>query len=44
MKTRLNRMQYRAGLLAGFLASTRFDLPPFSVTPTVKDRQAVLLR
>jgi putative transposase len=30
VKTRLKRMQYRPGLLAGFLASTRLDLGPFS--------------
>jgi DDE superfamily endonuclease len=36
-KTRLKRMQYRPGLLDGFLASTRLDLTPF-VTPTLKDR------
>jgi putative transposase len=30
VKTRLKRMQYRAGLLDGFLASTRLDLTPFS--------------
>jgi transposase len=30
VKTRLRRMQYRAGLLDGFLASTRLDLAPFS--------------
>jgi hypothetical protein len=29
IKTRLNRMQYRPGLLDGFLASTRLDLTPF---------------
>ena len=29
-KTRLKRMQYRPGLLTGFLASTRLDLEPFS--------------
>jgi putative transposase len=28
VKTRLKRMQYRPGLLAGFLASTRLDLEP----------------
>ena len=37
VKTRLNRMQYRRGLLEGFLASTRLDLTPF-VTPTFKKR------
>jgi DDE superfamily endonuclease len=36
VKTRLRRMQYRPGLLAGFLASTGLDLTPF-VTPTIKD-------
>jgi putative transposase len=30
VKTRLKRMQYRPGLLEGFLASTRLDLAPFS--------------
>jgi hypothetical protein len=29
VKTRLTRMQYRPGLLDGFLASTRLDLTPF---------------
>ena len=29
VKTRLRRMQYRAGLLDGFLAGTRLDLTPF---------------
>ena len=29
VKTRLKRMQYRPGLLDGFLASTRLDLTPF---------------
>ena len=29
VKTRLKRMQYRPGLLRGFLASTRLDLTPF---------------
>ncbi len=29
IKTRLKRMQYRPGLLAGFLASTGLDLTPF---------------
>jgi len=29
VKTRLRRMQYQAGLLDGFLASTRLDLTPF---------------
>jgi hypothetical protein len=29
VKTRLRRMQYRPGLLEGFLASTRLDLTPF---------------
>jgi hypothetical protein len=31
-KTRLRRMQYRPGLLGGFLASTGLDLTPFSNT------------
>ena len=30
VKTRLRRMQYRPGLLEGFLAKTRLDLTPFS--------------
>ena len=30
VKARLKRMQYRPGLLDGFLASTRLDLTPFS--------------
>lgn len=29
VKTRLKRMQYRPGLLDGFLASTSLDLTPF---------------
>jgi len=29
VKTRLRRMQYRPGLLGGFLASTHLDLTPF---------------
>ena len=29
VKTRLRRMQYRRGLLDGFLAGTRLDLAPF---------------
>jgi hypothetical protein len=29
IKTRLKRMQYRPGLLDGFLASTGLDLTPF---------------
>jgi putative transposase len=29
VKTRLRRMQYRPGLLGGFLASTRLDIQPF---------------
>jgi putative transposase len=32
VKTRLRRMQYRHGLLDGFLASTGLDLTPFSNT------------
>ena len=31
VKTRLRRMQYRPGLLGGFLASTRLDLTPPAV-------------
>lgn len=38
VKTRLKRMQYRPGLLDGFLASTRLNFTP-SVTPTIKDLQ-----
>jgi putative transposase len=30
VKTRLKRMQYRPGLLDGFLSSTGLDLTPFS--------------
>jgi hypothetical protein len=30
VKTRLKRMQYRPGLLDGFLASTHLNLEPFS--------------
>ncbi len=30
VRTRLRRMQYRPGLLDGFLASTGLDLTPFS--------------
>ena len=29
VKTRLRRMQYRSGLLDGFLAKTRLDLTPY---------------
>jgi transposase len=29
VKTRLRRMQYRTGLLEGFLAGTKLDLTPF---------------
>jgi putative transposase len=29
IKTRLKRMQYRPGLLGGFLTSTGLDLAPF---------------
>ncbi len=36
-RTRLKRMQYRPGLLGGFLASTGLDLTPFC-NPTLKDR------
>jgi hypothetical protein len=32
VRTRLKRMQYRPGLLHGFLASTHLDLTPFSNT------------
>ena len=41
IKTRLKRMQYRPGLLDGFLASTRLDLTP-SVTPTIRDLYALM--
>jgi hypothetical protein len=34
VKTRLKRMQYRPGLLDGFLASTGLDLTPFC-NPTI---------
>jgi hypothetical protein len=37
VKTRLRRMQYRPGLLEGFLASTRLDLAPFC-NPGIKHR------
>jgi transposase len=37
VKTRLRRMQYRPGLLEGFLAGTGLDLTPY-VTLTIKDR------
>ncbi len=37
VKTRLKRMQYRPALLEGFLASTRLDLTPFLVNPTIRD-------
>jgi DDE superfamily endonuclease len=33
VKTRLRRMQYRPGLLDGFLASTRLDLTPCNPDP-----------
>jgi hypothetical protein len=33
VKTRLKRMQYRPGLLGGFLASTGLDLTPFLQPP-----------
>ena len=36
VKTRLKRMQYRPGLLGGFLASTRLDLTPFSNLPRLR--------
>jgi hypothetical protein len=39
VKTRLKRMQYRPGLLSGFLASTGLDLTPLLVTPTIRDLQ-----
>jgi putative transposase len=37
VKTRLRRMQYRPGLLDGFLASTHLDLTPVN-TPRPLDR------
>jgi hypothetical protein len=37
VKTRLKRMQYRPGLLDGFLASTGLDLAPSS-KPKIEDR------
>ena len=41
-KTRLRRMQYRPGLLEGFLTGTRLDLTP-SVTSRIEDvRRAVI--
>ena len=36
IKTRLKRMQYRPGLLDGFLTSTGLDLTPFC-TPAIND-------
>jgi hypothetical protein len=36
VKTRLKQMQYRPGLIEGFLAKTGLDLTPFS-NPTIKD-------
>jgi hypothetical protein len=36
VKTRLRRMQYRPGLLDGFLASTGLDLTPFC-NPAIRD-------
>ena len=36
VKTRLKRMQYRPGLLDGFLASTRLDLTPFCNPPPLE--------
>ena len=38
VKTRLRRMQYRPGLLAGFLARTRLDLTPVSYLRDCRDR------
>ena len=37
IKTRLRRMQYRPGLLGGFLASTGLDLTPLMQAHTTKD-------
>jgi putative transposase len=37
IKTRLRHMQYRPGLLDGFLTGTRLDLTPLS-NPAVEDR------
>jgi putative transposase len=36
IKTRLKRMQYRPGLLDGFLASTGLDLTPFCNPPQLR--------
>ena len=36
VKTRLKQIQYRPGLVEGFLAKTGLDLTPFS-NPTIKD-------
>jgi hypothetical protein len=35
VKTRLTQMQYRPGLIDGFVAKTGLDLEP--VTPAIKD-------
>jgi hypothetical protein len=37
-RTRPKRMQYRPGLIDNFLAGTRLDLTPSSVTPAIEDR------
>jgi hypothetical protein len=37
VKTQLRRMQYRPGLLDGFLAETRLDFKPFR-NPAIEDR------
>jgi putative transposase len=37
VKTRLRRMQYRPGLLSGFLAGTGLDFTPF-ITSAIEDR------
>jgi putative transposase len=39
VKTRLRRMQYRPGLIEGFLAGTRLDFTPFC-NPAIEDRQS----
>jgi putative transposase len=41
VKTRLKRMQYRPGLLGGFLASTGLDLTPFFACRDQRDLSSV---
>jgi hypothetical protein len=43
VKTRLRRMQFRAGLLDGFLASTRLDLTPFCNLTLITESGRALL-